>query len=369
MMIKKTYLALCIVALNSVSSCFAGEMGAVEKRFDIYAPNLPKSNEITGGAVFLRPSGNADYAVLTLPFNSSVPTPSDQPHWKVRDINASFTPGFYLNGRHVFQDSGRDVNLNWTHLRTNDTNATTADNSRPPYFQMVGPASEIGPYDSRVRNAYGQMKYDYDVLNGDFGQHINIDPKLKTRIFLGISGLWLQEQLTTTFTGTGNLRFVSDYTSRFNGAGVRLGMDGMYPVYHHIEIVGGLAGGVLLGTQQTNSIYNGSSDFLASDGIAAGRQSISHRSYAQVVPSMDAKLAMKYSHQLSNNRSLSIEGGYMGAVYVDAIQNYVPSTFVASSPEIGHGGINSGAIFLQSLMKTTNTFSVNGPYVSASLKM
>ncbi len=72
------------------------------------------------------------------------------------------------------------------------------------------------------------------------GKYVYFEPNLKTRLFTGVSGLWLKEQLTTNFSGIG-LNFTSESTSKFNGAGIRLGMEGEYCAPYHFSITGLLA--------------------------------------------------------------------------------------------------------------------------------
>ena len=366
--IMKKSIVACIagVLFNPVFTTFAGGMGEVTKdNFGVYVPNLAPSYEISGGALFLRPTGNNDYGVVVSPFNPAVTLPIEDPSWQVEGINPDYSAGFFLDLRYVFPNSGSDVNLYWAHLRTNDNTSTPPlENGNPPFFQMSGPEWEIGPDANPIRNITSQAKFNYDVLNGEFGKYLNLDPNLRTRLFAGISGLWLQEQLTANFSGpTDNLNFTNINTSKFNGGGMRLGIDGQYPIYNNFNVVGLLAGDLFIGSQNPSSQFIGSSTLLAVSGIPTNFQSISHKSYIQLIPAVDAKLGLKYSYQSADNKTWSVEGGYMASIYVNAVQNYVPSTYVP-----GSAGINSGAIFLQGLIKTIENFTVDGPYVMVSFK-
>ena len=102
---------------------------------------------------------------------------------------------------------------------------------------------------------------------------------------------------------------------------------------------------------------------MINKGIPVNHQSIKHKDYTQYVPAIDAKLGLKYFKQFSNEKLFSIEAGYMSSIYINAIQSYVPST---TAP--GTLGLVVGATYLQSLIKTTESFSLDGPYVTLSLK-
>ncbi len=359
------------LGLFASANIFAGTMGPARANFDIYAPQLINSNELTGGAVFLRPTGNQDYAVLTNPFGPSAATPN----WDVLNINTNFAPGFFFNLKHTFDNTSNDVNLYWLHLRTSNSTQHNANGGTDfPTWQMIGPNYNIGPYDSFFRVAAGTIKYSYDAINGDLGQHINIDPLLKTRLFAGISGIILQQQLNTVYNGvqrdtntgglSGFVNFPQTQESKFNGAGLRLGLDGESKAYFdNLSILGTFAGSLLIGTQYARTEFSGSSSSLQNAGITSNKQAIGNKSYANIVPAVDGKLGLKYAYQ-HQDKTLTIEGGYMAAIYVNALVNYMPSTTVPPT-----GNTITGGIYLQSLVKTVDNFSFNGPYVSAALKM
>ncbi len=361
--------ALLSIIMVPSSPVVAGEMGAAnDGKLAVYVPNLPSSNEFTAGALFLRPGGSNDYAVLVNPFNPNVASPILSPSWESKGINPNFSAGFLLNFRHVFSNSGSDANIYWAHLNTSDKATFPVNRNAPPAQQMTGPFWNIGPDAGPTSSANGKLDNHYDVLNVEVGKHVNFDPNLESRFFAGVSGLWLQHKINANFSGTdpilGLYQFGVTTNSKYNAAGFRLGMDGEYHGWFNINAIGLLAGNLYIGSLQPNTDTVGSGSILATAGIPENHQSISHRSFTQVVPSIDAKLGLKYSHQYLNDKSLSIEAGYMASIYVNAIQNYVTSTYVPGSL-----GIVSGSVFLQSLIKTTESFSVDGPYINVSVKI
>ena len=153
-------------------------------------------------------------------------------------------------------------------------------------------------------------------------------------------------------------------TSKYTGTGLRVGIDGEYDGVYGIKPVGLLAVNILIGSQQPSTITNATGGISRAAGIPVNTQFIAHKSYIQMLPGFDAKLGLKYTHQNSNKTLISIEAGYRASLYLDAIQNYVPSTTVPGSL-----GIVAGGVYLQSLIKTSETFSMDGPYAQASIKM
>jgi len=366
---RRLQFAIFSILINLFHNGIAGDGGDIKKEgFEVYSPNLASANEFSAGALFLRPGGSNDYAVLVNPFNANVATPILSPSWEPKGINPDFSAGFSLNFRHFFSNSGNDINFYWAHLRTSDGATFPVNRQPPPAQQMTGPFWNIGPDAGTTSSAFGKLKNNYDLFNVEIGKEIHFDPNLKSRLFAGISGLWLQQQNSAFFSGTdpilGFYTFDIATKAKYNAAGLRLGIDGEYEGIYNINVVGLLAGNLYIGSQQPSTNTVGTGSILTSSGIPVNYQSISHKSYVQAVPAVDAKLGLKYTRRYANDKLFSLEAGYMASVYVNALQNYAPSTYVPGSL-----GIVSGSVFLQSLIKTTDSFSVDGPYVTAALKM
>ncbi len=350
---------VCLGALlfNAVLG-YSGGMGPTDERFDIYVPNLESSNEYSGGAFFLRPSGAADYNVYTSPLNPDVTTPLFSPSWDAQDIALNFTPGFFFNFRHIFKNSGSDANLYWAHLRTSNS---TTNLAAPARFN--GPYYQVGPEASAIHTASGQVRDAYDLVTLEVAKHVNIDPALTTRLLAGISGVWISEQMRTTFSGVPAFTITTADISKFNGAGLRLGLDAAYLATSNLDIVGLFASSLFLGTERPSVLFTGMSDVLQLGGIPVNYQHISHDHFLQLVPAVDGKLGIKYHRFFEANYTVSFEAGYMGTFYFNALQKYEPANYADNSP-----GIDTGAIYLKSLSKLSLDFGVTGPYIMASLR-
>jgi hypothetical protein len=329
---------------------------------------LAATNEFAAGGVFLRPAGSNDYAALVSPFSPNVPDPILTPNWEAKGMDANFSAGFTLNFRHTFNQSGNDFNLSWIHLHARD-DATFGVNLGPiPIQQMAGPFWAVGPNDGPTSGARGYLKSNYDVVSAEFGKQLHFEDSLYLRLFSGICGVWIHQNNTALFNGLdpveGLFTFGITTKSKYNSGGIRFGLESDYHTWRGLSLVGLLAGNLLIGTQQPLTETSGTSNSLAAAGIGVNQQSVSHRSYVQMVPAVDAKLGLKYCHEYCPNKALSVEAGYMASMYVNVVQNYVPSTYVPASL-----GIVSGSVYLQSMMKTTESFSLDGPYITFALKM
>ena len=340
--------------------CTSQEPHSFNDGLSIHVLDLPSSNEVSGGAFFMRPSGSPDYNVNTSPLNPDVPTPILSPDWAMQKINTNFTPGFFLNLRHVFSNKGSDVTVYWAHLRTtNNDNNVAANNT------FDGPLYAIGPESFLVAQANGAINFSYDVVNGDVAKHIAIDSSLSTRFLAGITGIWLNQQLTQYFSGQqpSTFQMRTQTSSKFNGAGLRVGVDVDYQFKNQFSLVGFFASSLILGTQSPTTTFTGTSDLLVAAGIPVNHQSLTHPNFSQIIPAMDGKLGVRYSHDTLHGLVYSLEAGYQGVIYINAIQNYVPTNYADNSP-----GIDTGAIFLKSVARTVQDFTLSGPYITASIK-
>src|ERR1700685_1186605 len=100
MSMMKKLLPLALWSITMVP--FYDAMASVEgKGSNVYVPHLRSDNEVSAGAVFLRPGGSNDYGVLVSPFNPQVASPILSPSWQPEGINPKFSPGFSVSLRHV----------------------------------------------------------------------------------------------------------------------------------------------------------------------------------------------------------------------------------------------------------------------------
>ncbi len=369
---KKVLFFLTVLYGSIVNS---GQMESEKERFAVYVPNLPKTTEITGGVIFLRPSiGGTNYNVHTYPLNFEVPTPLFSPSWVVQDISTSFSPGFLVNLRQTFENTGLDFNLYWVHLRTDNTTHDTAIGS-----SFNGPLYEIGPEASVIKNASGQLKTSFDVINADFAKHIHLDPHLQTRLLFGVTGIGLKVQQSGTFSGIPNFTITQKTEAKLTGAGIRLGLDFDNTLDYKLikginfknwSLIGAFTSSLILGESTPSLTFTGVSDILTLAGIPTNYQAIHQTSATLFIPGFDGKVGVKYRHKLQeqssshNIKDLQVEIGYMGIVYLDAIHNVVPANYADNSP-----GIGTGVIYLKSINKLVENFALSGPYVTASLKL
>lgn len=347
----------------------------------IGVPTLRPGFEFHGGLLYLQPSSdNLGWGIITVEKNYASPAPLATPYWQVQTLTPGYAPGVEVGGGYTFDGTGRDVQLDWQHLRT----STSDQQSTWDEGQWISPFSQTGPptADSfielpdldgvnKLQTAKAQVKFAYDAVNLDFGQFIRIGSALDLRLFAGLSYARLQQQITSTFYGqpipteaplpeSASIILGLDNTSSFWGVGPQFGFDSIYTTRHGIRLTGGLAGAALIGqTQPAQYEFSGVTPALQALGIAVNREWVSSEAFTHVVWAMTAKLGLGYSRPLG--RALfSVDTGYLAALYVDPFSGYETNENILA---LQIGSLSSGSIRHIPL----GNFSLHGFYLNAGL--
>ena len=175
-------------------------------------PCLDPGWDLHAGVLLLQPrSDDLGYAVVTFEENYSSPVPIATPYWQIEFLEPEHEPGFEVGGRYALAKPGTDFQFNWQRLRTE-----TSDGIPPKQAtgQWVSPFSQTGPptaetyqelqTDQGVNDLHfadGHVWFDYDEVNLDFGQQVNVGSSLALRLLAGLSYARLQEALISNFHG------------------------------------------------------------------------------------------------------------------------------------------------------------------------
>ena len=232
----------------------------------VFVPNMRSGLEVTAGFLLLQPGAdNLCYATTTTFL------PIQNPQWAVQTLNPAYQPGFTIGARYIWPCSGKDIRTNWEYLRTNDSAFVPVSNLNT---QWISPFSQTGPSTSETANevgifhfkaAQGEVAFDYDLVNLDMGQTVNIGLSTQLRMFAGLSWVRLQQQLISTFfndpsidpvppvvaPANPDLQFIMlNNTSTYSGVGPRLGVTTNHTLPRGFTFVGELSGAVFAGSMQ-----------------------------------------------------------------------------------------------------------------------
>jgi len=335
---------LVLLPLFSVSTSYASTQPSDKARY-----------EFDIAAVFLKPgAGNLNYVI------NNKELPAQSPTWVEEEIKPDFKPGFELTSRYLFPNTCTSVALSWTNLY-NDENASIAADG-VSYF--LGPDYEIGPGGLVIRNATGNAKFWYNVVNLDFAKDVKIDHNLDIRFFGGLSFGSLLEKVTASYFGNrtttypGPFSMVQVVKSKFTGLGPRFGVTVDYNMDSGFGFWGETAISTLIGYIASSTNFIGASqEILTVYNQSQNYQSISDQHVYQVIPGFEAKLAAKYARTFRNHNKLTFNLGWQAAVYINAISQYLPQTLVSGQ------GIETGAIFVATMVNKVSNYSVQGPFV------
>lgn len=316
---------------------------------------------ITG--LLLEPSAsNLVYAIHTNP----LPLPA--PNWSQEVVNPAYSGALNLALQYNFNDSSNNVKFNWMYLGSND-----GDSAGSTPLTSIGPDYYYGPANQFLLNTAANSSVRFDISNGNlvFGHLINLNDHIVTEPFVGLSAAYLSQKITDNYWGTdpvyGNFTHGVYTKSNFIGIGPRLGIDSTYYFSNRFALNAGIGADLLAG------FINYSTNFLswtAYTGGGAGthnttptKTSMANQNINRIVPELDAKLAMLYTIPLDQSGSaLTLEAGFMYAVYFNAINEVLPNTLVPTSWEAG-----SVAIVNQS--QSQSNIDLRGPYISVAWKI
>ena len=323
-----------------------------------------------GSFLLLKPGAeNLGFATITTFL------PLENPQWAVQALNPQYQPGFSFGARYAFASCGKDLRVNWEHLRTSDSASVAVSD---PTTQWISPFNQTGPSTSEQANQVGifhfkaaqaQVAFDYDMVNLDAGQSVNIGSSTQLRLFTGLSWVRLREQLISTFYNDPNidpippviappntsLRSISlNNTSTFTGVGPRLGLTTAHNLSHGFTFVGQLSAAILAGWMQPAQY-----SFNAIFEDAVNSEQISSHRVTQVVYASDAKLGLGYSRLLGNGSILNIESGFKAAIFINPFSTYETSTNVLP--------LDIGSLSTNSMRHTPSNFTLNGLYVNATI--
>ena len=346
------------IALSATAAHADG--AAVDNNIKVFVPNLKPAYEVNLGVLWLKPgASNLNYVIL----NNELPIQS--PMWYEQELTPSYTAAFDLGIRRIFPNSGADLSLDWTHLYSSTSETTVAPNDT--YF--LGPDFEIGPDGLSIRQANGNVKFRYDIVNLDAGQYVNFGERVRVRFFGGLSTGSLKEQVTSTYSGNvtgggfpGPFSTTQRVSSEFFGIGPRLGLSGNVYAGYGFSVSGEAAASALIGSIDSLSTYSSSSqELLSLYGQNVNYQKIKDQAVYQVVPGFSAKFAVDYMYAYNANTLLAVAAGYQAAVYMNAISQYTPATLVDGE------GIQTGGIFVETMSHRLSNYTVQGPFLNFTL--
>lgn len=313
---------------------------------------------ITG--LYLEPSAsNLGYAIYTTP----LPLPA--PNWQQKIVNPGYSPAVDLGLQYNLLNGREQLKLDVFYFGSKDqasAGAGTNTSMGPPYY--YGPAQQF------ILNTSANSTVRFNVGDGSlvFGHVINLTNNIQVEPFVGLSLAYLKEGITNNYYGTdpvyGRYTHTVYGNSKFIGIGPRLGFDSNYFVTNRFAINAEVGGNLLAGTVDYNTSFTSWTAYTA-DAIhnsTPANTAMANQSQYRVVPEVGAKIAAVYHIPYAKSGSeLTLQLGYMYAVYFNAIQQVLPGTLVSGSWE-------AGSVAIVNQNQQQSNIDLRGPFINVSWK-
>ena len=327
-MIKKNKVLSSILMLSG-SISFAGTMGAVCQEGNVTVPCDMKKWSVGGQALYMQMTTANSVADSTLTGSNGSFDRGNNPSWDY---------GFQLEGAYQFSN-GKDLNLNWYHLRGSDSNNLASPVKMGTVFFPSDPVG-FSPPESITNvifnTASTSQSSAWDMVNIEHGRQINIDDDFHARVHFGGEFSRVMQNIAGSTKGTTGVTpvafsTISNTSAVYNGFGPRLGLDLVYATPYHIGFYGKGAVGILAGTAKTS--YTPTN--------ASGQSSTLYYNTNRVVTSTDAKLGLDYTYAIAQGE-VAIDAGWMWVNYLNALASQ-GSTTGAHNNAFGVQGVYFGA--------------------------
>jgi Legionella pneumophila major outer membrane protein precursor len=373
----------------------------------------PVSNTVYGSHVTTILSNVATTIPTGLtPSSTIVNTALTGPYISAHSLEAdpSYKWGFALHLGYVFPGTGNDVMLNWNHLNTSQEDDSLAPGINPSVttLNISGGANVTNPSRATANNtgefiapflgetdlttglspelgntapflvAYGRSSTQWNTVDLNFGQHLNIGGNFDLRLSGGLVWARINDELEAYYAGAGNntatnvvstpgstiispLVITSNIDaqrsntyineeSTFRGFGPEIGFDGHYCITNtNFGFAGHLGGQMLIGTTDTDLYYltvnsGQQSRVVTTSPIVVGPAAttttvlgynastfsnyLSDSQDTRLIPEVDANLGIDYTYTFANtyahdcNSSFVIEAGYQGRKYFNALKAF-----------------------------------------------
>lgn len=273
----------------------------------------------------------------------------------VNYVDPEYQWAFKLGFGYTIDNTGNDVQLNWTYLKNTSDDSITQTGSSNNNILIFGSTGNtitttatFEPDAGDTIVSTGKTTLKYNAVDLDLGQYVNFGSNLSTRWLIGARYAQITGILATSYNGTEekaggsvNANSFSEQDTaktKLNGIGPRFGMSANYMVYNGAGIVAA-ASGFLLASQVKNTAYTNSVSRLTSSGALTTNNSVLKNDYKTIIPGFDGKVGINYARaNISHNLSyLNVEAGYQITHYSNGLDSTL-SGFALQHSDFGFSG-------------------------------
>lgn len=339
---------LTLISAGFSISSYAISLSAPVYGNDINVPQFAGGLEIDATALYLQPSfndGALSYAITMDGNNNNA---------LISSVEPSYHAGGEIGIGYIFQNTGNDIMLRYTHLNTQDQNSIINFSNNVFINSTIINLQET-PLFSNV--ATGKQQLIFNQADLTVGQYMNIGQHWNMQLRTGLRYIDLENDLTGTydqFIGEPPTRYVAKSNTEFDGLGPLLAVNSRYNIGKGFGVVGNLDGAALVGDKSAQlsgslTLINSFTNFTSTLGMNQLNNDVFH-----LVPNIDLRLGLDYETKI-----FTVEAGYQSDHYFNVIDSIKGTTTA------------TGASFLGPIIATQHRsadLSFNGPYFSVTYR-
>ncbi|MBY0377970.1 MAG: hypothetical protein K2Q33_05360 [Gammaproteobacteria bacterium] len=377
----RTQISLILLGLGlACGSAYAGTVSEplpVSNDVNVTLPNQSGMWSFGATAVLMQPVNKAfsyaDISTLTTDQINNGYVYTDTKH---ETIDQAYHWWFGADVTYAFPGSGRDVTLAYEGLHGTDTDHVAGD---PPPQATGTPPVRNFPFNSPIvtsaftgepyTEAKGKVETNYDAGDLTFGQKIDMGQRVRLHPFIGLRYAYINTKDTGYYTGgTANPTVLGAYPTAyssiengvlentFNGIGPRFGSDAQINLGQGFSIRGRLGLSALIGSRSIENSASPTEVFYDASGAQVGviEQTNKSDSDTHVIPEIDGRLGLNYTHNLNANLALGVEAGWQATNYFNVIAEPYNSGPLSSSDD-------------HDVYSDSSNFGLQGPYARVQL--
>ena len=215
---------------------------------------------------------------------------------------------------------GRFVRFAYTRNHSDDSDGTVlpagSGTGGSDFISMNGLAQGVNL--NQWDTGFGKQDIDYHAYDLVTGQRINVGSRVQLIPFAGVRYTDIQQDDQMQFTRIDDGSSANSRTKiDIKAAGPRFGMGANVYVAHDISVTGRIAGSLLFSDSDRKDIIVAINDDLvpATTVVTQTDDSDKH----QLIPEVDARLGVNYTHGFLNDTVFMVEAGYEMTHYFDVL--------------------------------------------------
>jgi len=211
---------------------------------------------LQGEALFLKAAeDNLNYAVA-VQGDTDLFALGTTPHGHVKNVTYDWSWGYRVGGGSNFQHDGWDLFIDWTAFRANGSDHHWTN---PPASGNLLTWGDLAASVNVAVFAKGVTRLQVHFLDMELGREFFVSKWLTLRPFVGGRAAWVERKMKVIYQALG-IEIPMDkatihLVNRFNGGGLRLGLDSQWIVDWGFSFYGDLALSLLYGTQHLHNRY------------------------------------------------------------------------------------------------------------------